>query len=368
MTMGRRTALRWAVALLVSGSSSVVAVGSAYGQGSRPAAPPSVQHGIDTYFTYGCESLAKVKRMAQTEVAEFKALGANSIGIGFPLFTVSMSSNSVFAWTTCKGGTVRTPPAWILGVVIQIAHAAGLKVLLRPLIDQENLQQQNPRNWRGELRPTNLSLWFSSYLRTLTPYLRIAQSEKVEYFSVETELDSLADLSNWTALIARCKGLYTGAMEMSYSWDTGVRKVLRPSTTMGIDTYPRLPGDSPTATPEDLLHGWDYLLGHRGSYAVPAIASSTITEIGIAAQDGAYAWSPSGGVSFVGHPYNQQIQANWFTTACAFMNEHKMQGIYYWGAWLARNNGRLPTAPDTVRLTNLQPLGQQAIKKCFTGR
>jgi len=363
--MRRRTAPRWAVAvLLLSVSCSVLQSGSASGQVSRTAPPPGVQHGIDTYFTYHCQAIGQIKRLATTEVDQFKALGANSIGIGFPLFTVSMTSNDVFAWTSCKGSSMRTPPPWVVAVVVQIAHAAGLKVFLRPLIDQSNLH-----NFRGRLRPTNVSLWFAKYFRNLRPYLQMAQREKVEYFAVQTELDSLADLSNWTSLIARCKQLYSaGRLEVSYSWDTGVKKLLWPSTVFGFDAYPKLPLAGVTTTPNQLRNAWDYLLLHRPSYRIPQLPAATISEIGISAQDGAYAWPASPGVPIHGHPFNQHIQANWFTAACAFMNEHKLRGIYFWGPWLARNNGLLPTGPDYHHPNNIQPLGQLAIKKCFTGK
>lgn len=351
-------------ALLLSVSCSVLQSGSASGQVSRTAPPPGVQRGIDTYFTYHCQAIGQIKRWATTEVDQFKALGANSIGLGFPLFTVSMTSNDVFAWTTCKGSTIRTPPAWVLGVVVQIAHAAGLKVFLRPLIDQSNLH-----DFRGRLRPTNISLWFAKYFRNLRPYLQVAQRDKVEYFAIQTELDSLADLSNWASLIAQCRLLYSaGDLEVSYSWHTGVKKLIRPSTIFGFDAYPKLPFESVAATPTQLLKGWDHLLLHSPSYGIPQVSAATISEIGIAAQDGAYGWPASGGVLLPGHPFNQQIQANWFTTACAFMNEHKLRGIYFWGPWLARDDGSLPTVPDTRRMSNIQPLGQLAIKRCFTGK
>ena len=355
--------------LLVSVSSSVLQSGPAGGQVSRTAPPPEVQRGIDTFFSYHCQAIGTIKKWAETEVAQFKALGANSIGISFPLFTVSMTSNAVFAWTSCLGrGTVRTPPPWVVANVVQIAHDAGLKVFLRPLIDDSNLAKQNPHNWGGKLEPTNVNMWFTKYFRTIKQYLQMAQREKVEYFAIATELDSLANQGDWAWLIAHSSRLYSaGKLEWSWSWDTGVKKLLWPSTIFGFDSYPHLPRARLTATPNQLLQGWDYLLWHRPSYRIPQLSAATISEIGIAAQDGSYGWPASGGVPLHGHPFNQQIQANWFTTACAFMKEHKVRGIYFWGAWLARNNGSLPTRPDYAHPNDLQPDGQLAIKRCFTG-
>jgi hypothetical protein len=355
--------------MLVSVSCGVLVSGSASGEVSGTSPPQVVQRGIDTYFTYHCQAIGTIKKWAETEVKQFKALGANSIGLGFPLFTVSMTSNSVFAWTTCKGPSFRTPPPWVLATVVQIAHDAGLKVFLRPLIDDNNLVKQNPHNWRGKLEPTNVNLWFAKYFHTIKPYLEMAQREKVEYFAVVTELDSLADEGQWAPLIADAEHLYSaGTVEVTWSWDTGVKKLLWPSTIFGFDAYPKLPRASVTATPGQLLQGWDYLLVHRPSYRIPQLSAATISEIGIAAQDGSYDWPASGGVALHGHPFNQQIQANWFTAACAFMKQHMLRGIYFWGPWLARDGGSLPTVADTSHPSNLQPAGQLAIKKCFTGK
>jgi hypothetical protein len=366
--MSSRAARRCLFAVLVACASfSVIQPASASGQVPRATRAPEIQRGIDTYFTYGCQAIGTIKKWAETEVAQFKALGANSIGIGFPLFTTSMTSNDVFAWTSCwEARTYRTPPPWVIAVVVQIAHAAGLKVFLRPLIDQENLAAQNPFNWRGKLRPTNVSLWFAKYFYTLRPYLQMAQREKVQYFAIQTELDSLADLSDWTSLIAKSKLQYSaGDLEVSYSWDTSAEKVLRAHTIFGFDAYPKMPAFGVSATPNQLLSGWNFLLLHRPSYAVPNLPAATISEIGIAALDGAYAHPASGGTP--GEQFNQQIQANWFTAACAFMTEHKLQGIYFWGPWLGRDHGSLPTGPDRAHTINIQPVAQRAIKRCFTG-
>lgn len=361
--MPHRSTPRWVGAvLLVALSCGVLQSARAEG-GITPT--PFVQYGIDTYFTYRCQPLGELKQWARTEVSQFKALGANSIGLSFPLFTVSLTSNDVFAWTSCKGSGFRTPPAWVVGVVVQIAHAAGLKVFLRPLIDEKNLAARH--TWRGELRPRDVEVWFAKYYETLKPYLEMAQSTEVEYFAIETELDSLADQNQWSQVIALSKNLYSGDLEVSYSWDTYAKKLRWPLTIFGFDAYPRLPRDPVTATPKDLLDGWDWLLWHRHSYDIPDLAAATISEIGIAAQDGAYGWPASGGVPFRGHPFNQQVQVNWFTAACAFMRQQKLQGIYFWGPWLAEDRGSMLTRPDPEQPLNIQPRSKPAIKACFTG-
>jgi hypothetical protein len=111
-----------------------------------------------------------------------------------------------------------------------------------------------------------------------------------------------------------------------------------------------------------LLAGWNaYRL--VVPFAAQA-AKDTFEEVGINAVDGAYADAnvepPPGGT------FNQTIQANWFTAACEFVKEHKMEGLYFWGPELTFNLGNLIAQPDSTQPSELQPAAQAAIRKCFT--
>jgi hypothetical protein len=347
---------------------SLVSTSAAHGASRTKATTPRAStyvFGINTYFTYNCSTLAQVNQWATTEVNQYKALRANAIAISFPLYTASLTSNSVVAMDSCTNNAEQTPPADIVGDVVKIAHHAHLTVLLRPLIDQENLGSQSPGAWRGQLAPTNVSQWFQSYLSTLRPYLQMAQTDHVEHFAIQTELDSLANLPNWTSAISLSRAIYTGNLVFDYSWDTPTVKVARPNTTLAIDTYPKV--NAPiTATPAQLLAQWNHLLVSRTYYKVPNINTVTIDEIGIAAQDGAYAQSYKGVLTPTSsYPFNQKIQVNWFTAACSFMKQHRMRGIYYWGPWLSSNAGSMLKTPNPAKPSNIQPLAQAAIKRCF---
>ncbi len=323
-----------------------------------------IQHGLDTYFTYDCQSAAQVHQWASTQINQFKSLGANSIGIGFPIYTDSPTSNNVYAKLQCGGGVFWSPPPDVVGEVVQIAHAAGLRVLLRPLIDQQNLFAAGPTYSRNNIEPTNLTTWFRNYTNTIKPYLVMAQADHVEHFALETELDSVADYTNWTAVIKTASSLYKGNLVWDYSWYTGVKKVLRSGTSFAIDAYPQLLGATPSSTTKQLLTMWNALLT-KHSYSIPRISLATIDEIGIAAQDGAYLASWKSSFPLSTHPFDVQIQVRWFTAACSFMKKHAMRGIYFWGSWLMANNGGMLTTPNPAKPSNIQPATQTAIKSCF---
>jgi hypothetical protein len=323
-------------------------------------------YGINTYFTYNCQTVAQINQWATTEVTQYKALHANAIAIAFPLYTASLTSNSVVALESCSDPTQQTPPAAILGDVVKVAHKHGMSVLLRPLVDQENLYSQNPQAWRGVLNPSDVSQWFKNYLSTLQPYLSMAQADHVEHFAIQSELNSLADLPNWTSAIALSRAVYKGDLVFDYSWDTPAAKVPRSGTTLAIDTYPKVSLPI-TATPAQLLAQWNHLLTTRTYYNVPTINKDTIDEIGIAAQDGAYQQPYKGQLLPEStYPFNQKIQVNWFSAACSFMKQHKMRGIYFWGPWLSTSAGAMLTAPNPNKPSNIQPLAKTAIRHCFS--
>jgi hypothetical protein len=344
---------------------SVATATTAEGAPTHAATAPPYVFGINTYFTYNCQTVQQIDQWATTEVSQYKALHANAIAIAFPLYTPSLTSNSVVAMTSCSDPTQQSPTADIIGDVVKIAHHAGLSVLLRPLVDQQNLYAQNPQAWRGVLNPSDVSLWFKNYLATLRPYFLMAQTDHVEHFAIQSELNSLADLPNWTSAIQQSHAVYTGNIVFDYSWDTPTVKKPRPGTTLAIDAYPKVTAPI-TDTVAQLVAQWNHLLTTRAYYKVPTLNKVTIDEIGIAAQDGAYAQPYKGQlVPTSSYPFNQTIQVNWFSAACSFMKQHKMKGIYYWGPWMSTNAGAMLTAPNPNKPSNIQPQAQAAIKRCF---
>lgn len=331
--------------------------------------PKGAQLGLDTYFVYNCQSTALIDKWATTQVYAFKYLGANSIGLSFPLYTDNLTSNDVYAKLQCNSSgpnsPYQTPPASVLADVVNIAHAAGLTVLLRPLLDQENLYAQNPKWWRGILQPTDPSLWIENYLATLRPYLLMAQQLHVEHVAIETELSSLAKERFWTPAVSLIRSIYKGDLVFNYSWQyTYGKKVAPAGTTLGIDAYPKTEA-GPNDTPRQIRAQWNDLLRQNKEYAVPQLSKTTIDEIGITAQEGAYL-QPEAVLPWSGHPFDEWVQGKWFEAACGFAKQHELQGIYYWGAWLTTFAGALPHVQDVKSPSYIQPAGARAIRKCFT--
>lgn len=334
--------------------------------GAITRAEQTQQLGVDTWVTDQCQSSAAWANLATEQFTAFKGIGANSIGITFPLYMPSLTSNIVTANDECHGPHY-TPSPPRLGVLVRIAHSLHLEVLLRPVIDETNLRTEKAGGWRGIIAPTNVKLWFSNYFHALTPYLRMAQQDHVEHFAVTTELDSLTLKPEWASTISASKALYKGNLAFDILWQTNVTQKLFAGTTPALDAYQWVSGATNTTPVSELLKSWDKSLASSARLDYPA-EKATIEEIGIPAQDGAYlepfAWSlPS-----ASHPFNQTIQANWFTMACEFFKENKMGGIYYWGSYLDVGANAVLKTPNPKAPQAIQPRSVASIQKCFTGK
>jgi hypothetical protein len=355
--------LRGALATIVAIGTVALAWGDLQAVG---AATPRYQFGINTFVTYRCQAPATYLAWATSQIDAYTALGANSIALAFPLYTSSLASNDVVGALDCKSGRYQTPPVWLLSDVVGIAHDHGLQVLFRPLIDVQAPYPESKYAWSGILEPTDLQVWIRNYDAALSPFVVMAQRMHVEHFAIDSELDSIANRKGFWTVIVNARKLYSGNLVANYTWSSFWGKTPWSGTTPGVDTYPKVHDISPSQSPASILGQWDWLLSHRPAYSMPEISQETIDEIGIAAQDGAPAKPSSGSLPPATHPFNQAVQARWFTAACSFMKQHEMQGIYYWGQWMAALNGHLLTSPSPTHPSFLQPASQRAIRACFT--
>ena len=328
---------------------------------------PNFQFGINTDLNYNCQAPSQFTQWAQTQFAQDKALGANSIGIVFPLYTSAYNSNSVFASAVCNDPNHQTPPPSIVAAVTDVANSLGLKVFLRPYIDSANLTATDPNHWAGTLAPTNLQLWFTNYFLALSPYLTAAQVHHAQPFAVAGELNSLAQNPLWTPLFAKVKQIYGGDRTYTFSWNNAKGKVVFPGVSIGMDAYPGLTKAGNSSTPAQLLAMWDNLLHYSSKYQFNKMSSAVLDEVGISAVNNAYPtpWKPFAVSS--NHHFNPRIQANWFTAACKFAKQQRMRGIYFWGPWLGNRGGALLTQPSPALTMDIQPAAQIAIKSCFAG-
>lgn len=325
---------------------------------SSPA-PVSVK-GIDMDYLDDVVPPTQMWLQAHTASAAtfVKNLGANTVMISVPIFTSSFTSNSVYSGVDPSNTAYCTPSIADLTTVITALQSAGLEVVVRPLLEETNIQ---PSNWRGSLAPTDRAAWFASYRATISPFLQLSSQLGVKGFTVQSEMQSLNSDPHWSSLIAWAHTQYAGQLVWNPDLLPYVPGVItRPTTTTSLDYYPivNLP-DSATIT--QLVAGWNTWWTSEPRPVVPM--QTTMAEVGILAQDGVYPtpWAHSAPGAF-----NQSIQSNWITAACQFYREHHFGGILFWDLNLLNPIPSL-TVPNPSDPSAFQPLALTAIKSCFAG-
>lgn len=278
-------------------------------------------------------------------------LGANSVAISFPFFnSTGPSSSSVKA----ESGT---PSPTKLAVLVIAAKARGLRVTLRPLMDESNLSP----GWRGNITPGNIGKWLASYYSFLQPYLRMAKTTDVNTFILGAEFSSIQDNPQWKSVIQKASAIYPiNQIGYSDNYDRFYEGDFGPSVRiLGVDAYfpVKLPN---SASVQELVRGWDsYLSQVTGKVNLSRVV---IDEIGISAVSSAYAVPY--GTSSRKQTILPQIQINWFETACQVFRNYHMSGIYFWNVNLNQNPAT--ANPRTDPAASFIGRGDQAIRKCFT--
>jgi hypothetical protein len=325
-----------ALAALVAGCSAAAHLKAL--QPPRVPAPTPVastapmQLGVDIdAYTYPGQNVAAA---AASDIAYIKSLHANAVSISFPFFMSGPASDSVHASSS-------TPTPAQLATVVEDAQEAGLYVSIRPLLDETSLGESRTR-WR----PGRLALWFASYLAFLRPYAAMAQRTGVSEMIVGVELSSFPKTPYWGWLDTRLRLDYYGALGYSNNWGNlrfagaggqGVRET--------VDAYEPIPGN--------LGAGWT-------AFDRRLPAGTVVTEVGIAAVDGAfmlpyhYKWNVT--------RLDPSVQARWFTAACRAAAATHLGGIYFWSIGLGQQQTG-PTLAD--QLTWAGGSGAQAISACF---
>jgi hypothetical protein len=246
-------------------------------------------------------------------------LGANSVGIGFWFFTDGPTPTRVY------GVPGRTPSPATIAMVIKIAREHGLRVVVRPLLNEDNIKIIVP-NWRGTIQPPNLYNWFASYYAFLKPYLQVAQSAGANAFNIGTELDSLApDQSHWSIFENTIAQIYKGQQLYAVNYGRWQQDPpYEPVPDAPVDAWPQL-GVSDSATIPQLTSAWITWLHNQPS---SVLRKTVLQEVGLAAAAGAYKEPALSAPA--GTPLDLTIQRNWLTAACDAAKDEHLAGIYFY--------------------------------------
>ncbi|MFF0015923.1 glycoside hydrolase family 113 [Streptomyces sp. NPDC005374] len=319
---------------------------------ARPWHPGDPQLGAQIlWYAYPGETDASVRTDALRLVDYMVGKDMNAVSVTFPFETASPTASRVAA-------SARTPSVRHLGMLLDTAAAAGLRITVRPLLDEKNLLAKDPLAWRGSLAPADRAAWFRSYEALLAPYLTLAARHHASTFVLGVELTSLEDDPRWHSLTTAARRSFTGELSYDANWDDYVsRHVPVPVDHLGVDAYFPLAGLGDDASVAQIAAGWQRWLDRKSTGKLPRIV---LSEVGIIAEDGAYrhpaVWK--GG----GKP-NPTVQKRWFQAACQVARDRDMAGLYWWNLDFHADPGA--GTPDDSLTSFLGRPAESVITSCF---
>jgi hypothetical protein len=320
---------------------------------AHPWRPGQTQWGIQVYWqSTSSDPPDYTWGKAQRIVDYIVGLNANSLCISFPFYTPDITASTVDAKPT-------TPSPARVAILIQEARRAGLRVTVRPILNEASLDP--PTGWRGAIAPADRDEWFASYRRLLLPYAEVAQKYGAATFTVGTELDSMEGDPHWAGLIAAVARVFGGQISYDVNWSDYITtsRVEVPVRSFGVDAY--FPVDAPDSAPvSELVAGWDAWLDRK---TAGPLRSLVFSEVAIGAEDGAY---ESPGNFYVSNPYNPHVQANWYTAVCTVTRQRHMPGMYVWSLDFNAIPGQPPRSESPLDFLG-RPLSEQALRACFSG-
>lgn len=178
-------------------------------------------------------------------------------------------------------------PGWTatnesLAMAIQKAHELDMKVMLKPMVDPEDVYT----HWRGEIPPT--SEWFESYKAFIKAYAQFAEENDIDLFCVGCEFKATeGNGSSWREIIAEVRKYYSGPLTyaatidsyQNISWWDALNYI-------GIDAYfPLTNNKDPTL--EELKQGWSHIAYDIETWHDSEVNKPILfTEIGYRSGDG----------------------------------------------------------------------------------
>jgi hypothetical protein len=336
-----------------SGGPSATPAKPAVVPASRRWKPGARQYGLQVYAhtANGKPASANIDGILDYAVER----GANSVAFSFPLYTDGQRPTRVYAGA-------ETPSPKVVAAMVAAAHARGLRVMVRPLLDEENLRTSSG-GWRGTIRPKSLDGWFRSYTAALTPYLQAASAAKADEFVLASELTSLQKQhGQWRSLSATAAKAFPATLSYTFNFDIGDPMPLPPKGAAGLDLYFAV-DLGPEATVPQLAAAL-----RREIMAMPKPLRNVMVaqEVGISAENDAYRHPWNWG-SQTAKQLNPKIQVNWFSAACRAVEQSDLKGIYFWMLDSSMDPKEIDPSTEGSAGFVGRP-GEKAIEQCFAGR
>lgn len=254
---------------------------------SQPSTPPAPRqplpnanepyHGLawQIHHSKGCVEEARLM------LAQIADLGADAVLISNAGYQEHAGSESF------KIDPAVTPSAEQWTEIIKAAHDNGLRVILMPII---LLSDPRGTEWRGVISPPSWDDWMVQYTEFVLHFARIAAKNKVEVFTIGSELISAEKnihVEKWRQLIRDVRRVFPGKLSYSSNWDHyKVVEFWDELDLVCMTSYYKL-SNEPNPSLETLIDAWKPirrgLLRWQEEIGKPLL----FTEVGWCSQEGA---------------------------------------------------------------------------------
>lgn len=306
---------------------SLVAVTALSGRGGRAGAG-ELPAGWDRGFNFTAWAPhAYDSATADASLRQLRATGADSIAIIPTWYQASPDAN------TMAPDPARSPTDGSIAAIVRRAHAAGLKVFMRPVVDD---QGDTPRLY---FQPTSPREWFASYRRFINHYAALAERLGVDMLSVGHEyhqLDGPHYTSAWLRVIAGVRRRFHGRLTYGANSDDAWTRIgfWHALDVIGIDAYfPLSNGGTPEVA--EIAAAWSSFTDGAGSHhylaEMAALAARygkpiVFTEVGYPSTPHALERPWTAGSTYAATPQRRAYEALF----AALHRRCWLRGMYIW--------------------------------------
>ena len=260
----------------------------------------------------------------RTNLEEIRKLGVDSVSLIVPKIQKDVHSTGFYddPWVT--------PSEESLRLAVREAHRRGMRVFLMPIVYLEVLKEGE---WRGTIEPDDWGVWFDAYEKMIVGYARLASEERVEYFSVGSELCSTEKMKGrWERVIRKVRGVFPGKITYSANWDH-----LEPVSFgsrldfLGMNAYYEV-GKESASDPATMAARWKEIQkGIRKWRRSNGDKPLVITEVGYPSRTGAGEdpWNYFG----EGDPDPEAQRKCYEAFVAAWNGETMLSGVYFYLWW-----------------------------------
>lgn len=267
--------------------------------------------------------------------AEMISLGINWVALVVNQFQETVASTVIF------DDNFRTVGDEELKMQIERLHAAGIKVMLKPMIEPlDSIWRGNIRQYAGnilaETETNTIVKWFTSYKRFMARYALIAEETGCEMFCIGCELNGMENHpSQWSEVIKVVRGLYNGPV--TYNLTMGItdfdesRRWFRELDILGCSGYFKVAPTDRSATYEEMCAGWESWAVKLEAFHKWAGIPLFFAETGARPIVGAA--GITGGYNAAGAAYSEGEQADYYRSTLDVLSRYDWFYGSMWWKW-----------------------------------